>query len=251
MTWVWGAVNAVLIMLVIYCNGRGWRVGWLLGVAAQVWLILFGAFGGGPWTFVFSAGPAAMFAANWLLHPRRTRRKARDVADEQMAAHLRAIWDGRVKTQRTMVLPVTGAELGTSVAEATANAKKLTDQLGLSKIGFSTPSGDVSFPVTNVKVDRPPYPYGGWVAKHTPVDDEQPITITHQPPGMSTDILPATGVLAGAPADPPGGCLLCPDGAEVPQTELIGHLISHHPEAYDGTPYEQWATEDTTEEGER
>lgn len=75
MTWVWGAVNAATITTVIWMNGRGWRAGWAVGCAAQLWLVAFGLLGPGPWTFAFSTGPAVMFAVNWWLHPRRVARR--------------------------------------------------------------------------------------------------------------------------------------------------------------------------------
>jgi hypothetical protein len=213
--WVWGVVNAVLIMLVIYCNGRGWRSGWALGFAAQCWLILFGALGGGPWTFVFSTGPAIMFAVNWWLHPRRVAR--RFAAD---AAIVRAA----VAASHEQPSPVLNARLGMSVEEAvanlTANAEKYLPHITLR----DTPA----YP------EKPIHP---WLAY-----DEEPATTPG--PGMSTDMIASTGTLSTPPFDPPGGCLLC--DTPVPQTELIGHLISHHPDVYDGTPFETWPVDDAT-----
>jgi len=234
-TWVWGVVNALLIMLVIHCNGQGWRAGWALGFAAQCWLILFGALGAGPWTFMFSTGPAIMFAVNWWLHPRRVARRL--AAD---AAIVRAA----VAASHEQPSPVLNARLGVSGEEALANIDKFLR-------GFHA-----------TITDPPPYPYGRWVAKRPlpppyglpldvgwmpprqPTDDEQPVTTP--PPGMSTDIMPTGGHLASTPADPPSGCLICP--TDVPQTELIDHLISHHPAVYDGTPFETWPVDDVTDQ---
>jgi hypothetical protein len=305
--WVWGVVNAVLIMLVIYCNGRGWRTGWALGFAAQCWLILFGVLGAGPWTFVLSAGPAAMFAVNWWLHPRRVARRL--MVD---AAIVRAA----VIASHEQPSPILKARVGMTAKEAaanlTANAEKYLPHITLKDMPADPKDpiypyrmlpdkveGDLSFPVDPDQVDRVghyyayatgrsdnepsvsteqvmaimakyggtpaqyldhwlrihpalsaatgrplPSPYGvdGWM--RPTVADKQPVT--GRPPGSSTDIMASTGHLGGTPKDPPGGCLLCPGGAEVPQTELIEHLISHHPQAYDGSPFETWPVDDTT-----
>lgn len=85
MTWVWGAVNAATITVVIWLNGRQLRVGWAIGCVAQLWLVAFGLFGPGPWTFVFQAVPAGMFAFNWWRHPRRVRPRPIFLAREPLS----------------------------------------------------------------------------------------------------------------------------------------------------------------------
>lgn len=320
MMWVWGVVNAGLIMLVIYCNGRGWRTGWALGFAAQCWLILFGVLGAGPWTFVLSAGPAAMFAVNWWLHPRRVARRL--MVD---AAIVRAAVIASHEQPSTILKDRVGMTAKEAAANLTANAEKYLPHITLKDMPADPKNpihpyrmlpdkveGNLSFPVDPEQVDqighyyayatgrsdnepsvsteqvmaimaeyggtpaqyldhwlritlhpalsaatgRPlPSPYGidGWMR---PTASEEPTTTPGPQPGMSTDILPVSGQFGAGlqEADEqtvmlsPGGygCLLCPGGAEVPQTELIEHLISHHPEAYDGSPFETWPVDDTT-----
>jgi hypothetical protein len=309
-------------MLVIYFNGRGWRAGWLLGFAAQCWLILFGALGAGPWTFVFSAGPAVMFAANWWLHPRRVARrlmvdaaitraailasheppspiKPAAASVEEVEEWLRNVknhfsswgtpWHPVCTATRSnghlcLLLAVPGEVVcRLHLDRRTRTVGRTDEDGGLTFVDDPLPpprrqlpppystngvlgmlGSDATVNVRNVifggrtdkhddvhpwKLDGR-YPYGGWVAKRNPVDDEQPVT--HPAPGMSTDIRPTVGDLGAPPQDPPGGCLLCPGGADVPQTELIGHLISHHPDVYDGTPFETWPVDDITgQEGDK
>jgi hypothetical protein len=244
--WVWGVVNAVLIMLVIYCNGRGWRTGWALGFAAQCWLILFGVLGAGPWTFVLSAGPAAMFAVNWWLHPRRVARRL--MVD---AAIVRAA----VAASHEQPSPILKDRVGMTAKEAaanlTANAEKYLPHITLKDMPADPKDPIHPYRMLPDKVEAD---------LSFPVDPEQAARwltyATRPPPGMSTDILPVSGQFGAGlqEADEqtvmlsPGGygCLLCPGGAEVPQTELIEHLISHHPEVYDGSPFETWPVDDTT-----
>lgn len=290
--WVWGAVNAVLIMLVVYCNGRRWRGGWALGFAAQCWLILFGVLGAGPWTFVFSAGPAVMFAVNWWLHPRRVAR--RFAAD---AAVVRAA----VAASHQQPSPVLGPHLGVSGEEALANIDKFMRDFNANRHGRRHGQlhehGEILPPPGPLRPLPPPYSVGGlwpatWIHPWLAYDEEPATTpgpplsdeeakaklaeyMTHlmenpweglkesvdrdiatakllgfypappPQPGMSTDMIASTGTLSTPPVDPPGGCMIC--HADVPQTELIGHLISHHPDVYDG-PFEWWPVDDTTEE---
>jgi hypothetical protein len=68
--WYWGLINALLVSLVIYMNGREWRSGWAAGVLAQAWIIAFGLVNG-AWTFAFSTIPLVMFVYNWIRHPKR------------------------------------------------------------------------------------------------------------------------------------------------------------------------------------
>lgn len=360
MVWVWGVVNAVLIMLVIYCNGRGWRGGWALGFAAQCWLILFGVLGVGPWTFVFSTGPAIMFAVNWWLHPRRVaRRFAADAEivraavaasheqpslvlnarlgvsgeevgvrmgkfltdlplsprhaplwpatwihpwlyDEEPATrpadqepppgtaadkvdqvgHFYAYTTGRsddepsVSTEQAMAIM---AEYGGTPAQYLDHWLRITLHPALSaEKPARDVSGDLSFPVDPDQVDRVQDIFGPplsneeakaklseymtrlmgkpWEGLKESVDRDVATAklLGFYPapppqPGTATDMIASTGHLSSPPADAPSRCMIC--HTPVPQTELIGHLISHHPDVYDGTPFETWPVDDITEEG--
>lgn len=335
MVWVWGVVNAVLIMLVIYCNGRGWRAGWALGFAAQCWLILFGAYGGGPWTFVFSTGPALMFAVNWWLHPRRVaRRFAADAAIVRAAVAASHEQPSLVLNAR---LGVSGEEVGVRMGKFLTDlplsprharlwpatwihpwlydeepatrpadqepppgtAADKVDQVGhfyAYATGRSTNEPSVSteqamaiiaeyggtpaqyldhwlrtrlHPALSAEetvteppkaVRRrplpPPYFVDGWMRPTAsgdlsfPVDSDQVDRVQDifgpppPQPGTATDMIASTGHLSSAPTDAPSRCMIC--HTPVPQTELIGHLISHHPDVYDGTPFETWPVDDAT-----
>lgn len=68
--WPWGLAITLTVTATIWANGHQKRWGWLLGVAAQLFQIGFGAVSG-VGTFYFAAIPAVMFAWNWWRHPRR------------------------------------------------------------------------------------------------------------------------------------------------------------------------------------
>jgi hypothetical protein len=68
--WPWGVVITSAVTVTIWMNGKHWRAGWLVGAAAQVAQIGFGAVTG-IWTFWFAAAPMLMFLWNWWQHPKR------------------------------------------------------------------------------------------------------------------------------------------------------------------------------------
>lgn len=74
--WPWGLMIAGLVTVTIWMNGHHWRAGWLIGAAAQVAQIGFGA-ATGIWTFCFAALPLVMFLWNWWQHPRREAERKR------------------------------------------------------------------------------------------------------------------------------------------------------------------------------
>lgn len=71
--WSWGLSTALILALVIHLNGKGVRVGWLLGALVQLINLGFGYLVHGQWTFLFLVAPAAMFLVNWWKHPARRR----------------------------------------------------------------------------------------------------------------------------------------------------------------------------------
>lgn len=71
--WSWGLSTAVLLAIVIHLNGRGIRVGWLIGAAVQLVNVTFGWLIYGQPTFGFLAIPAVLFLVNWWQHPKRVK----------------------------------------------------------------------------------------------------------------------------------------------------------------------------------
>jgi hypothetical protein len=71
--WAWGLTTATLLAVVIHLNGRGIRLGWLLGALVQLVNMGFGWIMYHQWTFGFLAIPAALFLINWWKHPQRVR----------------------------------------------------------------------------------------------------------------------------------------------------------------------------------
>lgn len=300
MTWVWGAVNVVLTTLVIYGNCRGWRwlhplrkrredkarraqpSGKILPFGASVeeveeWLRTLKEklpdgwkltshrvsvdgrpVSGEPPSPILSAPSGAEVLANmeeWL-------RKSREHLgfSSWTTPWFPVCTATRSNGNRCWLVAVKGEEVCRLHLDRRSTAARTEEDGGLSFVDDPLP------PPYAV-----PFPYGGMVAKHQPVDDEQAALLSPgdvppssgwrgpkgvvvafdekraTPPGSSTDMIASTGDLTAAPADPPGGCLICP--ADVPQTELIDHLISHHPDVYDGTAYETWPVEDVTDQG--
>jgi hypothetical protein len=76
--WPWGLMIASLVTVTIWMNGHHWRPGWLVGAAAQLAQIGFGAVTG-IWTFWFSALPMLMFGWNWVRHPARAAARDREL----------------------------------------------------------------------------------------------------------------------------------------------------------------------------
>ena len=70
--WPWGLMITVSVTVTIWANGNGYRWGWLLGVAAQLFQVGFGV-ATGIWTFYFALVPGVMFGWNWWQHPLRVR----------------------------------------------------------------------------------------------------------------------------------------------------------------------------------
>lgn len=115
--WYWGLINALLVSLVIYMNGREWRSGWAAGVLAQAWIIAFGLVNG-AWTFAFSTIPLVMFVYNWVRHPKRHPKTPPPPSD---------LPHGLIRVGR----PITDeefAELKRQFRERLAQADKLIDQ---------------------------------------------------------------------------------------------------------------------------
>jgi hypothetical protein len=87
--WSWGATQAAVMMIVIIMNGKGWRSGWLAGMVAQLVMVVFGYVIYGSWTFLLLLGPAAMFAVNWWLQPKRDKRRENEARAKYMLVPMR------------------------------------------------------------------------------------------------------------------------------------------------------------------
>lgn len=75
--WTWGLSTAVILTVVIWMNGRQYRLGWLLGATVQFINITYGWLVHGQWTFVFLLLPASAFVWNyWRSRPRHVKKPA-------------------------------------------------------------------------------------------------------------------------------------------------------------------------------
>lgn len=82
--WTWGLTTAVLLAVVIHLNGRGIRLGWLLGALVQLVNMGFGWAVYHQWTFGFLAIPAALFMINWWRHPKRKPQGCRAATSQEI-----------------------------------------------------------------------------------------------------------------------------------------------------------------------